>query len=67
MFNQKEEYLGKISAVIKIKNNNLIQVYINDTEVLLPYNEKNILVLDHFKKRLKLNIADDLIELYTGE
>ena len=67
LFNQKEEYLGKISAVIKIKNNNLIQLYINDTEVLLPYNEKNILVLDHLKKRLKLDIADGLIELYTGE
>ena len=67
LFNQKEEYLGKISAVIKIKNNNLIQLYVNNTEILLPYNEKTILVLDHFKKSLKLNIADGLIELYTGE
>ena len=36
-------------------------------EVFKKYNEKNILVLDHFKKRLKLNIADGFIELYTGE
>ena len=45
LFSQTEENLGKVSTVIKIKNNNLIQLYINDKEVLLPYNEKNILVL----------------------
>ena len=67
LFSQKEENLGKVSAVIKIKNNNLIQIYINDTEILLPYNEKNILVLDHSKKQIKLDIPDGLIELYTGE
>tara|TARA_B110000483_G_scaffold163060_1_gene193203 strand:+ start:259 stop:792 length:534 start_codon:yes stop_codon:yes gene_type:complete len=67
LFSQTEENLGKVSAVIKIKNNNLIQLYINDKEVLLPYNEKNILVLDHSKKQMKLDIPDGLIELYTGE
>jgi ribosomal 30S subunit maturation factor RimM len=59
--------LGHISEVIKIKNNNLIQIYINDNEVLLPLNEKNILFLDHSKKQIKLEIPDGLIELYTGE
>ena len=67
LFSQKDENLGKVSAVIKIKNNNLIQLYINDTEILLPYNEKNILVLDHSKKQIKLDIPDGLIELYRGE
>ena len=67
LFSQEEENLGKVSAVIKIKNNNLIQIYINDKEVLLPYNEKNILVLDHSKKQMKLDIPDGLIELYTSE
>ena len=67
LFSQTEENLGKVSAVIKIKNNNLIQLYINDKEILLPYNEKNILVLDHSKKQMKLDIPDGLIELYTGE
>ena len=67
LFSQEEENLGKVSAVIKIKNNNLIQLYINDKEVLLPYNEKNILALDHSKKQMKLDIPDGLIELYTGE
>ena len=63
----KEEDLGKVSAVIKIKNNNLIQIYINETEVLLPFSEKTILLLDHSKKQIKLDIPDGLIELYTGE
>ena len=67
LFSQKEENLGKVSAVIKIKNNNLIQLYINDIEVLLPFSERNILVLDHSKKQIKLDIPDGLIELYTGE
>ena len=67
LFSQTEENLGKVSTVIKIKNNNLIQLYINDKEVLLPYNEKNILVLDHSKKQMKLDIPDGLIELYTSE
>ena len=51
LFSQKDENLGKVSAVIKIKSNNLIQLYINKTEVLLPYNEKTILVLDHLKNK----------------
>ncbi|MCH1612669.1 MAG: ribosome maturation factor RimM [Flavobacteriales bacterium] len=67
LFNKKEKNLGKVSAVIKIKNNNLIQLYINKTEILLPYNEKTILVVDHSKKQIKLDIPDGLIELYTGE
>ena len=67
LFSQEEENLGKVSAVIKIKNNNLIQLYINKTEILLPYNEKNVLVLDHSKKLIKLDIPEGLIELYTGE
>ena len=67
LFSQTEKNLGKVSAVIKIKNNNLIQLYINGKEVLLPYNEKNILVLDHSKKQMKLDIPDGLIELYTSE
>jgi len=67
LFSQEEENLGKVSAVIKIKNNNLIQLYINKTEILLPYNEKTILVLDHSKKEIKMDIPDGLIELYTGE
>jgi 16S rRNA processing protein RimM len=67
LFSNEEENLGKVSAVIKIKNNNLIQIYINETEVLLPFSEKTILVLDHSKKQIKLDIPDGLIELYTGE
>jgi len=67
LFSNEEENLGKVSAVIKIKNNNLIQIYINETEVLLPFSEKTILVLNHSKKQIKLDIPDGLIELYTGE
>ena len=67
LFNQRDENLGKVSALIKIKSNNLIQLYINKTEILLQYNEKTILVLDHSKKQIKLDIPDGLIELYTGE
>ena len=67
LFSNEEENLGKVSAVIKIKNNNLIQIYINETEVLLPFSEKTILDLDHSKKQIKLDIPDGLIELYTGE
>ena len=67
LFNQKEEDLGKVSSIIKIKNNNLIQIYIKDTEVLLPFNEKSILSLDHSKKQIKIDIPDGLIELYTSE
>ena len=67
LFSNEEENLGKVSAVIKIKNNNLIQIYVNETEVLLPFSEKTILVLDHSKKQIKLDIPDGLIELYTGE
>ena len=67
LFSQQGVNLGHISEVIKIKNNNLIQIYINDNEVLLPLNEKNILFLDHSKKQIKLEIPDGLIELYIGE
>ena len=59
--------IGLINSVIKIQHNNLIQIFIKDKEVLIPFNEKNILVLDHSKKLIKLNIVDGLVELYVDE
>ncbi len=59
--------VGLINSIIEIQHNNLIQIFIKDKEVLIPYNDKNILALDHSKKLLKLNIADGLIELYVDD
>ena len=59
--------VGLINSIIEIQHNNLIQIFIKDKEVLIPYNDKNILELDHSKKLLKLNIADGLIELYVDD
>jgi len=65
LYNQNDNLIGKISAVIEIQNNNLIQIFINNEEVLIPYNEINIIELNHTLNKVKLNIADGLIELYT--
>ena len=59
--------VGLINSIIEIQHNNLVQIFIKDKEVLIPYNDKNILELDHSKKLLKLNIADGLIELYVDD
>ena len=67
LYNQNSQLVGLISSVIKIQHNNLIQVFIENNEVLIPYNDKNVLDLDHSQKKLKLIIADGLIELYTNE
>lgn len=65
--NQNNEILGDVNSVIDIKNNNLIQIYIDDIEVLLPFNKQNIILLDHSKKLVKVQVPDGLIELYTNE
>ena len=65
LYNQNDNLIGKISAVIEIQNNNLIQIFINNEEVLIPYNEINIIELNHSLNKVKLNIAEGLIELYT--
>ena len=67
LYNQDNEMIGLINSVIKIQHNNLLQIFIKDKEVLIPFNEKNILVLDHSKKLLKLKIVDGLVELYVDQ
>lgn len=67
LYNQDNELIGLISSVLKIQNNNLLQIFIKDKEVLIPFNEKNILAIDHSKKILKINIAEGLIELYIDD
>ena len=67
LYNQDNKLVGLINSIIEIQHNNLIQIFIKDKEVLIPYNDKNILALDHSKKLLKLNIADGLIELYVDD
>ena len=57
LYNQDNEIIGLISSVIKIQHNNLLQIFIKDKEVLIPFNEKNILAIDHSKKILKIKIA----------
>ena len=67
LYNQDNELIGLISSVLKIQKNNLLQIFIKDKEVLIPFNEKNILAIDHSKKILKINIAEGLIELYIDD
>lgn len=67
LYSQDNELIGLISSVIKIQHNNLLQIFIKDKEVLIPFNEKNILAIDHSKKILKTKIAEGLIELYIDD
>lgn len=67
LYSQDNELIGLISSVIKIQHNNLLQIFIKDKEVLIPFNEKNILAIDHSKKILKIKIAEGLIELYIDD
>ena len=64
IYNQENQLIGVISDHIKIKNNELIQTFINGTEVLLPFKKENIIEINHSKKMVKTQIPEGLLDIY---
>tara|TARA_B100000900_G_C20260065_1_gene585616 strand:- start:34 stop:558 length:525 start_codon:yes stop_codon:yes gene_type:complete len=64
IYNQENQLIGVISDHIKIKNNELIQTFINGTEVLLPFKKENIIEINHSKKMVKTEIPEGLLDIY---
>ena len=64
IYNQENQLIGVISDHIKIKNNELIQTFINGTEALLPFKKENIIEINHSKKMVKTQIPEGLLDIY---
>ena len=64
IYNQENQLIGVISDHIKIKNNELIQTFINGAEVLLPFKKENIIEINHSKKMVKTEIPEGLLDIY---
>ena len=64
IYDQNENYIGIISDHIQIKNNDLIQTFIENQEVLIPYKKENRIEINHSKKHVKINIPEGLINMY---
>ena len=64
IYDQNENYIGDINDHIQIKNNELIQTYIENQEVLLPFKKENIIEVNHSKKLVKINVPEGLLNIY---
>ena len=64
IYDQENQFIGVITDHIKIKNNELIQTFINQTEVLLPFKKENIIEVNHSKKMVKTDIPEGLLDIY---
>lgn len=64
IYDQDNKLIGNIKDHIKIKNNEIIQTFINDNEVLIPYKKENIIEVNHSKKYVKVIIPEGLLSIY---
>ena len=64
IYDQDNKLIGNINDHIKIKNNEIIQTFINDNEVLIPCKKENIIEVNHSKKYVKVIIPEGLLSIY---
>lgn len=64
VIDQDKKEIGIVSALIENPGNTLLEVIVNNTEVLLPFNENTILAMNKDKKQIQLTIPEGLLELY---
>lgn len=59
--------LGKIADVFESADQILLQVFADDTEILIPFTEAYLPDIDMEQKIITLNLPDGLLELYLDE
>lgn len=58
--------IGKVTAIVDLKQNPLLVIEFKDKEILLPIFEGLIVNVDRKLKRLKVKAPDGLIDLYLN-
>ena len=64
IYDQDNKLIGNINDYIKIKNNEIIQTFIDENEVLISFKEENIIEVNHSKKYVKVIIPEGLLSIY---
>ena len=64
IYYQNDNYIGLMNDNIEIKNNELIQTFIENQEVLIPFKKENRIKINHSEKYVKTNIPEGLIDIY---
>ncbi len=64
IYDQNGQFIGIISDHIEIKNNELIQTFVNNQEVLIPFKKENTIEVNHTEKFVKANIPEGLLNIY---
>jgi 16S rRNA processing protein RimM len=59
--------LGIIASIIPIKEQLILSLEVQGTEVLIPVNEETILNIEGNKKIVHTSIPEGLLEIYLGE
>jgi 16S rRNA processing protein RimM len=64
MVDEKNEELGVIEDVFEVPANDVAQIIINNTEVLIPLTEETVIKADKRKKILHVVIPDGIMDVY---
>ena len=67
IFDQEKKYIGDVNDHIKLPNNELIQTYIDQQEVLIPFHKETTIQIDHISKEIHINIPEGLLAIYLDE
>lgn len=66
LFNQNQKKIGKIEDVIEHPKQILLQLFIQENEVLIPFHQNLILSISQEDHSISLTIPDGLIEIYSN-
>ena len=63
---QKHGVIGKVVEVLEYPGQDLIQVFYNNNEVLIPINDETIIRLDRSAKILHVEMPEGLLDVYLN-
>lgn len=63
IYDDANQYIGKVDDTLDFSGNILLRVFIEDREVLLPFTEAHILSWDTAERKIQLHIPKGLLEI----
>jgi 16S rRNA processing protein RimM len=67
VMDENDQALGVINDILESPEQDLVQIFRDEKEILIPLVEDFIMGLDADKKILFMELPDGLVELYLGE
>jgi len=64
LFDQDQNFIGKIEDVIELPTGEIAQLIINGKEVLLPIAPDLIIAIEHQEKNITIQIPEGLLDVY---